>query len=175
MAFGTTGKLVSPKRETVGECIFFVYRRKHNRPWMCAEDICSEMDLLSRKAYDIVQALAEYDEYVLEDCFNHTCLLVAERIEVSSPVRGTGAWKNLYFATMEKALLPVKHTPHEFFFKCFPLEFENKVTDENRHEFNKAERGLKLFYSVHLNAERLAVPEHFGCYMKASVPDYLRR
>ena len=97
MAFGTTGKLVSPERETVGECNFFVYRRKHNRPWMCAEDIFSEMDLLSRKAYDIVQALAEYDEYVLEDCFNHTCLRRAS--SYLSP-HLCSHWLNIFAARM---------------------------------------------------------------------------
>lgn len=175
MAFVTDGKLVSSEGALVGECRFIVYRRKRNRSWMTTRDICYAMDDLSSRALQVGEAIWTYDECELEYFFNLSCLLVAERVEISPQFRGAGAWKALYFATMEKALEPLKHTPSKFFFKVFPLEFEGKVTEENLTKFAKAERGLRVLYAVHLNAKKLDLPENFGCFMRASVPDYLSR
>ncbi|WP_374481282.1 hypothetical protein [Zoogloea sp.] len=129
------------------------------------------MDSIDAQTFDIFDALAEADCFGLESYFNETCLLVAQRIEITPAARGKGAWKALYFATMQKALEAQRRPPVEFFFKAFPLEYEGNVTEKNAAEFAAAQRALKLLYSVQLGAVSLDLPASFDCYMRAPVPD----
>ena len=175
MLFITSGKLTRHSGEEIGQCQFDLYRRKRNRSWMDFEDIYYWMDVISGSGQRMAQALGEDGWIEAEYNFNTSALLVAERIHIEPSARGQGAWKSLYFATMEKALKPLRRTPEEFFFKAFPLEFEGNVTKENEREFKAAERGLKLSYQVHLGAKALEVPADLGCYMRAPVPEYLQR
>lgn len=156
MAFCTTGNLVSENEETIGKCCFFVLRKKRNQPQMSAEEITDQLDAISQSVMEIGEVLLSEDEFSLEYYFNTSCLLIADRIWIEAGHRGSNLWKTLYFLTMEEALRPLRKTPEEFFFKAFPLAFENKVTDENRLEFTKARRDLTILYAIHLNAKRRA-------------------
>lgn len=173
IAVSTVGKLLGSNRSEIGKCKFLTYRRKRNRPWLDAEFIASEMDALSHEAMQIAEALLEADPISLEWSFNKSCLLVADRITITPEHRGSGAWKALYFTTMEQALRQAKALPDEFFFKVFPLQFENNVTDENLEAFEKAERQLRLLYAIHLNAAPLDLPKQYDCFMRAPIPAHI--
>lgn len=174
MAINTTGSLISAAGEAIGNCRFIVYRKKRNRPQLDADEIFSELDALSHSAMQIGEALMDTYEFELVYNFNTSCLLVADRVFVEPEYRGASLWKALYFATMEEALRPLKNVPDEYFFKAFPLEYEGNVTEENRSEFQEAERNLKVMYSIHLNAKKLCT-EGSGCFMRAPVPSHLWR
>lgn len=174
IASKTTGELVGANDEVIGRCTFAAFRTKRNRTWMGVGAIGYWMDSIDQDALEIFEAVSEADEMDLEYYFNQSCLLVAQRIELEPSARGQGAWKALYFATMEKALEATRRRPEEFFFKVFPLVFEGNVTEENSAQFAESLRALKLLYAVHLGATPLELPASFGCYMRAPVPDQVQ-
>lgn len=175
MAFRTTGILVAENEEVLGKSRFYVLRKKRNQPPMGAEEITDEFDAISQSITEIGEVLLSEDQFCLEYYFNTSCLLIADRIWIDADHRGSTLWKTLYFATMEEALRPLKKTPEEFFFKAFPLKFENRVTEKNRSEFAKAQRDLTILYAIHLNAKRLDFSECTDSYMRAPLPAYLQR
>jgi len=175
MHFITHGILSGSDGEKIGSCQFDLYRRKWNRPWMEFDEIVYWMDAISESAQHMSEVLS-FDSWLeAENSFNSSGLLVAERVQIEPQAQGQGAWKSLYFATMQKALEPLKYTPDKFYFKVFPLEFELKVTKKNMSKFKVAERALKLLYQIHLAGAPLLVPAGLGCYMKAPIPENLRK
>lgn len=171
MAYETQGVMTAEGGRLVGKCSFLTYRRKLNRSWQDSKSIYWGMDAISSSALELADALVTWNECELEYYFNETCILVAERVEVDRAYRGDGKWKDLYFATMAGALIGQgRRRPDQFFFKVFPLEFEKKVTDENRSAFEVALRSLRLLYSIHLGARVLDLPADYGCFMQAPVP-----
>lgn len=176
MAHETEGVMTAEDGRRVGTCTFLTYRRKLNGPSLDTESIYFELDEFSDSAVQVVDALVAWNQYELEYYFNESCVLVAERVEIDPAYRGDAKWKHLYFQTMAGALAGQRRRrPDQFFFKVFPLEFERKVTDENRSGFEVALRSLKLLYSIHLGARSLDLPSEYGCFMRAPVPERVAR
>lgn len=170
----TTGRLLGPAGELAGECRFASYRKKPAAAPLDAARICRALDALSQEEEDLGAALALWNPQRLESDINARCLLVAERVEVFAPFKGTGAWKALYFATLEKALAAQPARPEEFFFTVFPLDFSGRVSRANLREFRLALRHMKLFYAAHLDARTLGRPGTSGSFMRAPVPESRR-
>lgn len=175
IAFRTRGRLLRPDGDIAGVCRFASYRRKRSKAALNSAQICCELDAVSQEELDLGEALASWNPRNLEGYINNAGLLIAERVEVFAPLKGSGAWKALYFATMEKTLAQHKKRPEEFFFTVFPLDFTGKVTRANLHEFRAALRGMKLFYATHLNARAVGLTTSSGNFMRAPVPAFMLR
>jgi hypothetical protein len=175
IAFRTRGRLLRPDGDIAGVCRFASYRRKRSKAALNAAQICTELDAVSQEELDLGEALASWNPQRLEGYINNAGLLIAERVEVFAPLKGSGAWKALYFATMEKTLAQHKQRPEEFFFTVFPLDFAGRVSRANLGEFQAALRGMKLLYATHLDAKALGLPAKSGSFMRAPVPEAMRR
>lgn len=175
MIFATVGKLFSLDDQESGTCEFYTYRRKRNQPQLDGESVAALLEPISHQAMELGEALLEADPCGFEDSINFTCLLEAQRIVMKPWARGTGAWKVLYFRTMEQALRHAGRIPMMFYFKAYPIEFKGGDSPDAEAAFGRAERALKLLYSIHLGATVLKVPEHLGCFMSAPVPDEVRK
>ena len=175
IAMRTIGEMLSNDGISLGMCSFMLYRKKRNRAPLDGDEILYGLDELSASSLAIGEALMEADEFNFAYYFNTSCLLVAERVYIDPSFCGGSLWKSLYFSTMEEALRPLPRVPEEFYFKVFPLKYEEKVTDENRDSFDADTRRLRLLYAIHLGAKRLDIPDTDGSYMKAPVPLHLLR
>ncbi len=169
IAFRTMGRLIRPDGDVAGVCRFASYRRKRSRAALSADQICGELDAVSQEEFDLGEALASWNPRNLEACVNDACLLIAERVEVFAPLKGGGAWKVLYLATMEHALAHTRR-PEEFFFTVFPLDFAGRVNRANVDEFRAALRSMRFFYAAHLDAKAFGLPRQSGSFMRAPVP-----
>jgi hypothetical protein len=175
IAFRTLGRLIRPDGDIAGVCRFASYRRKRSKAALNAAQICDELDAVSQEELDLGEALASWNPQRLEGYINNAGLLIAERVEVFAPAKGSGAWKALYFATMEKTLAQHRHRPEEFFFTVFPLDFTGRVNRGNLSEFQTALRSMKLLYATHLGAKALGLPKKSGSFMRAPVPEAMLR
>ena len=170
ITFHTMGRLILPDGEVAGVCRFASYRKLRDGAALSAAGFCREMEAVSQEELDLGEALAAWNPPGLEGYLNDSCLLIAERVEVFAPLKGSGAWKSLYLATMEKALASHPKRPETFFFTVFPLDFTGRVSRANHGEYLAALRNMKLFYAAHLDARAFGVPGKNGCFMRAPVP-----
>ena len=172
----TVATLHSADGTHIGDCQFDSYRRKRTYRAMTAGRIASEMDNFSHEAMEIGEALLVGDPFALEYYFNHSCLLVANCIEIAPKFRGGRVWKDLYFATMQEALRWQQRRPDEYFFKVFPIEYTGRVTPENQVEFERAQRQLRLLYAIHLDAITMdSEGDDIPSFMRAPVPTTIQQ
>jgi len=170
MAFSTKGVLRDRNEKVVGECEFLRYRRKRNSAFLEVEDILDTMDLFDQVASDWCSVLVEHDEWDLWEAFNRSCILIAHRVWIDSAYRGTSAWRYLMLTTLGQSVAELRDKPPTAFLKPFPLDFEGKVSDLNRKEFELEALKLRRLYAIHLGAKVLDIPNHFGTHMSMEVP-----
>lgn len=171
-----TGRLTTAEGRVIGECEFEALQRKQGHGWLDGEAICSELDKHRAISYQVARCLHSQDPYFLEAEFNSSCLLFANRIRVDREFRGGSLWKRLYFTTMAKTVEKMRRLPLNYWFKVFPLDFEQPAREStDPRDLGRAIRDLEMLYSIHLGAKRLEVPAEYGRFMSAPLPPSLTK
>ena len=165
------GKLLGNDGAVCGRCFFSTYRPVRGRGWLTAEAIFVCMDAMSQEACDWYEILSGDDSADLEQDFNSGGLLIADEIWIAPELRGTQAWKVLYFCTMSAVFVHQRQMYEDFVFKAHPLVKPDQFAQIPRAELQHQARQLRRFYAVHLGARALRCEGEPTEYMRAPVPN----
>lgn len=165
------GKLLSNDGAVCGRCFFSTFRKMRGRGWLTDEDIFVCMDAMSQEACDWYEILSGTDGADFEYDFNMDGLLTADEIWVAPELRGTQAWKVLYFCTMAAVFVHQRRIYENFVFKAHPLVDPDQFDQIPKAELHNQARQLRRFYAVHLGARGLRLKGKQTHYMRAQVPD----
>ena len=169
------GELLGNDGGVCGRCFFSTYRTVRGRGWLTDEAIFVCMDAMSEEACDWYETLSGADDADLEYDFNLDGLLTADSIWIAPELRGTQAWKVLYFCTMSSVFVHQRRMYEEFVFKAHPLVNRDEVGKIPKAELQHQARQLRRFYAVHFDARVIRSKEKPTEYMRAPVPEALCR
>ncbi len=133
------------------------------------------MDATSQEASEWYELLRYEDDASLEEDYNTHGLLTADEIWISPALRGSSAWKVLYFSTMCSVFLQQKRLYDEFVFKAHPLIDRDDLGKMSKEVIHKRARDLRRLYAVQLNAWGIWHEGEPTMYMRAGVPEALFR
>lgn len=167
------GKLLREDGGVCGRCFFSTYRPVRGAGWLDADTLFSCMDALSQEALEFIEILSNADDADFEETFNPGGLLTADELWLAPELRGTLAWKLLYFCTMSAVFLHQRRLYEDFVFKAHPLVDHDAVDRPSSAELRLQARQLRRFYAAHLDAKIICNDGKPTEYMRAPVPDAL--
>lgn len=168
---GYFGQLVAIDKTITGRCQFSTYRPSRGRGWLTENDIFWSMDAISQEAGDWFDVLANENCRYLVEVMNLDGLLTADEIWIAPDLRGTVAWKALYFCTMSAVFAHQRQTYDDFVFKAHPLLNADTFNEIPEIEIRRQTRQLRQFYSVHLDARVIRTKDgQTTDFMRAPVP-----
>ena len=168
------GKLTNTAGASLGSCFFSLYRTARGHGYLSEEAIFLGMDSISEDASELFEVLDNDDGgFDVEQGFNVDGVLVADEINVDKSIRGSLAWKILYFSTLSAVFAHQRRTYREFVFIAHPLINSDVTENTSNEELRQQAQGLRRFYAVHLSAKVIRNNGTPTDYMSAPVPKAL--
>ena len=167
------GQLLGHDGVVCGSCFFSTYRPVRGRRWLTNSTIYECMDAISDEALTWYDILSREDSWKLEFDLNYQGLMTAEEIWVDPELRGTQAWKVLYFSAMSAVFSHQRRVYDDFVFHAHPLIDADKIDQVPKSERLHDTRNLRRFYAVHLEASVIRIKGSPTEYMRAPVPEVL--
>lgn len=156
--------------EVVGRCFFSTYRPVRGSGWLSDDCLFYHMDDISQEACEFHVVLSDDDEDSFEMVFNLEGMLTADEIWISQELRGSAAWKVLYFCTMSAVFAHQRRLYTRFVFKAHPLIVHNAPNRPSKEELQQQSKLLRRFYAAHLGAHVIQNNGSPTEYMRAKVP-----
>lgn len=169
------GRMLNCEGVVSGRCTFSTYRTIRGRGWLTNDKIFFCMDATSQEASEWYELLRYEDDSNFEEEFNTEGLLTADEIWISPELRGSSAWKVLYFSTMSTVFLEQRRLYQAFVFKAHPLIDRDELGKMSKQAIQKQAQDLRRLYAVQLNAWGIWQEGKPTMYMRAGVPGALFR
>lgn len=151
--------------QLIGTCKVTTWRNHKGAPSVSARTICLELDGVCEEVGSMCAAIYENNRFDLMGAVNVSTLIVAQRLEVCEPYRGTRLWKELLALCLRHALKGRYRRPQWGYLKAFPLAFEDHP-ETPTHILARAERQLRLLYAMNIGARVMRSANDEGCFMQ---------